>query len=100
MLFVHARTNSVVVQLHTIFLAVLIAAGVAFVATSPACIPPILHPQMTPRPVQHGGGVELVPCSTRSEPPSVLRMRADCGGRLFTAKFGVVMHYLPHQLLN
>ena len=61
MLFVHARTNSVVVQLHTIFLAVLIAAGVAFVATSPACIPPILHPQMTPRPVQHGGGVELVP---------------------------------------
>ena len=35
MLFVHARTNSVVVRLHTIFLAVLIAAGVAFVATSP-----------------------------------------------------------------
>ena len=33
--FVHARTNSVVVRLHTIFLAVLIAAGVAFVATSP-----------------------------------------------------------------
>ena len=32
--------------------------------------------------------------------PSVLRVRADCGGRLFPAKFGVVVHYLPHQLLN
>ena len=56
--------------------------------------------QMTPRPVQHGGGVELVPCSSRPEPPSVLRVRADCGGRLFTAKLGVVVHYLAHQLLN
>ena len=28
------------------------------------------------------------------------RARADCGGRLFTAKFGVVVHYLPHQLLD
>ena len=55
---------------------------------------------MTPRPVQHGGGVELIPCSSRPEPLSVLRARADCGGRLFTAKFGVVVHYLPHQLLN
>ena len=27
-------------------------------------------------------------------------MRADCGGRLFTAKLGVVVHYLPHQMLN
>ena len=25
--------------------------------------------------------------------PSVLRVRADCGGRLFTAKLGVVVHY-------
>ena len=34
MQFVHTRTNSIVVRLHAIFLAVLIAAGVAFVATS------------------------------------------------------------------
>ena len=27
-------------------------------------------------------------------------MRADCGGRLFTAKLGVVVHNLAHQLLN
>jgi hypothetical protein len=32
--------------------------------------------------------------------PSVLRVRADCGGRLFTVKLGVVLHYLPHQLLD
>src|SRR5262249_32276304 len=50
--------------------------------------------------VQHGGGVELDPCSSRPEPPSVLRARADCGGRLFTAKLAVVLHYLPHQLLD
>ena len=31
---------------------------------------------------------------------SVLRIRADCGGRLFTAKLGVVVHNLAHQLLN
>ena len=55
---------------------------------------------MTPRPVQHGGGVELEPTSSRPEPPSVLHIRADCGGRFFTAKFGVVVHYLAHQLLN
>ena len=42
--------------------------------------------------VQLGGGVELDPCSSRPEPPSVLRARADCGGRLFTAKLGVVVH--------
>ena len=35
MLFVHARTNSVVVRLHPIFLALMIAAGLAFVTTSP-----------------------------------------------------------------
>jgi hypothetical protein len=29
---------------------------------------------LTPRPVQHGGGVEMVPYSTRSEPPSVLAL--------------------------
>ena len=38
--------------------------------------------------------------SSRPERPSVLRVRADCGGRLFTAKLGVVIHYLPHQLLD
>ena len=60
----------------------------------------MLHRRMTPRPVQHGGGVELAPCSSRSEPPSVLHPRADCGGRLFAAKLGVVVHYLSHQLLD
>jgi len=39
-------------------------------------------------------------CSTRSEPPSVRRVRADCGGRLFAAKLAVVVHYLSHQLLD
>jgi hypothetical protein len=27
-------------------------------------------------------------------------VRADCGSRFFTAKLGVVVHYLPHQLLD
>ena len=27
-------------------------------------------------------------------------MRVDCKGRLFAAKLGVVLHYLPHQLLD
>ena len=40
------------------------------------------------------------PCSSRPEPPSVLHVRADYGGRLFTAKLAVVLHYLPHQLLD
>ena len=26
--------------------------------------------------------------------------RTDCGGRLFTAKLAVLVHYLPHQLLD
>ena len=39
-------------------------------------------------------------CSSRSEPPSVLRVRADCGGHLFTAKLGIVVHDLAHQLLD
>ena len=38
--------------------------------------------------------------SSRRQPPSVLRVRADCGGRLFTAKLRVVVHYLPHQMLR
>ena len=48
---------------------------------------------MTPRPVQHGGGVELDPCSSRPEPPSVLRVRADCGAELFTAKPGSALFH-------
>ena len=59
-----------------------------------------LHRPMTPRPVQHGGGSNWTPCSTRPEPPSVLRVRAGCGGHLFTAKLAVVVHYLSHQLLD
>ena len=35
MLFVHARTNSVVLRLHAIFLVLMIAAGLAFMTTSP-----------------------------------------------------------------
>jgi hypothetical protein len=27
-------------------------------------------------------------------------VRTDCGDRLFTAKRAVVLHYLPHQLLD
>ena len=58
-------------------------------------------PPNDPRSVEHGGGVELVPGgSTRSEPPSVFRARAGCGRRLLPTKLAVVMHYLPHQLLN
>ena len=55
---------------------------------------------MTPRPVQHGGGVELAIVLGEPEPPSVLRVRADCGGRLFPVKFAVAVHYLAHQLLD
>ena len=35
-----------------------------------------------------------------SEPTSMLRVRADCGGRLFPAKLTVVVHYLLHQLFD
>ena len=38
--------------------------------------------------------------SSRPERPSVLRVRADCGSRFFTAKLGVVVHYPPHQVLD
>jgi hypothetical protein len=60
----------------------------------------LLHAPMTPWPVQHGGRVELPQRSSRPERPSVLRVRADCGSRFFTAKLGVAVHYLPHQLLD
>ena len=26
--------------------------------------------------------------------------RADCGGRIFAAKLGVVVYYLPHQVFD
>ena len=35
-----------------------------------------------------------------AEPPSVLRVRAGCGGRPFTAKLPVVVHYLLHQVFD
>ena len=59
-----------------------------------------MHAQMTPRPVQHGGRVELPQRFSRRERPSVLRVRADWGSRLFAAKLVVVVHDLPHQLLD
>ena len=46
------------------------------------------------------GGVELGCALSRPEARSVHCVRADCGGRLFTAKLAVVMHNLVHQLLN
>jgi hypothetical protein len=55
---------------------------------------------MAPRPVQHRGGVELDPCLRRFEPPSVHRVRTGCGRGLLPAKLGIVVHYLPHQVLN
>ena len=73
--------------------------------------PPILHHQMTPPACPAWGwgrigqlsspglssmgvGSNWTRCSSRPEHGSVLRVRADCGGRLFTAKLGVVVHYL------
>ena len=47
-----------------------------------------------------GVGSNWTPCSSRPEPPSVLRVRADCGGRLFTAKLAVVVHNLAHQVFD
>ena len=46
------------------------------------------------------GGVELPQRFSRRERPSVLRVRADWGSRLFAAKLVVVVHDLPHQLLD
>jgi len=52
--------------------------------------------QMTPRHVQHGGGVEL---------DRLLQDRLQCfalepRGRLLPAKLAVLVHNLAHQLLN
>ena len=44
----------------------------------------LLHRPMTPRPVQRGGGVKVL-VSSRRRKTSVLRVRANCGGQLFTA---------------
>ena len=46
------------------------------------------------------GGVELILCPSRPEPPSVLRVRADCRGHLFRTKLDIVVHNLAHQLLD
>ena len=46
-----------------------------------------------------GGGSNWPQGSTRPERLSASH-ESDCGGRLFTAKLGVVVHYLPHQLLD
>jgi hypothetical protein len=51
-------------------------------------------------PIQRGRGVELDPLLPVDPKPSVLHVRTACGGRLFSAKLGVVVHYLPHQLLD
>ena len=53
-----------------------------------------------PPPVKLGGGSNWPSAPVDPNRPSVLRVRADCGGRLFTAKLGVVVHYLTHQLLD
>ena len=47
-----------------------------------------LHPQMPPG-LSNMGWRQFDTVLSRPEPPSVLRARADCGGRLFTAKLGV-----------
>ena len=52
-----------------------------------------------PRPVQHGVGSNWP--GVQSSPTAVsASVRADCGGRLFTAKLSVVVRYLPHQMFN
>jgi hypothetical protein len=59
------------------------------------------HRQTTPPGLSNMGvGSNWSSCSSPPEPLSVLRARTDCGGRFFTAKLGVVVHYLPHQLLD
>ena len=57
-------------------------------------------PPNDPRPVQHGGGVELDPCSIQSTRTDFSASRSRLGGRLFTAKLAVVVHYLSHQLTS
>ena len=39
-----------------------------------------------------GGGSNCPSAPVDPKPPSVLRVRADCAGRFFTAKLGVVVH--------
>ena len=71
-----------------------------FCSNEGACDAKCVYRPMTPRPVQHGVGSNWSPCSTRSEPPSVLHARADYGGRLFTTKLRVVLHNLTHQMFD
>ena len=71
-------------------------------SASPAPRVYLLHAQRPPGLSRMGWGSNWTPCF-RSTKPSVLRVRADCGGRLFTAKLAVVAHIwrirCPIQLL-
>ena len=42
----------------------------------------------------------MAPVFSYHQPPSVRRVRVGCGSRFFTAKLGVVIHNLAHQLLG
>jgi hypothetical protein len=55
---------------------------------------------MTPGLSSMGVGSNWSCAQVELEPPSVLRVRADCGGRLFAAKLAIVVHNLAHQLLD
>ena len=46
------------------------------------------------------GGSNCPSAPVEPEPPSVLRVRADCGDHHFTTKFAIGVDYLLHQLLN
>jgi hypothetical protein len=58
----------------------------------PAVIIPVLtqHYAQSPPGLSSMGWGRIGPASSRRQPPSVLRARADCGGRLFAAKLAVV----------
>jgi hypothetical protein len=56
--------------------------------------------ETTPGLSSMGVGSHWSPCSIRSEPLSVLRVRADSGGRLFTAKLRVVVQLLDELLVD
>ena len=47
-----------------------------------------------------GVGSNWTPCSSRLEQMSVLRVGAGCGGRLFSAKLGIITHDCMHQVFD
>ena len=55
--------------------------------------------QMTPRPVQHGGGVELAPCSSRLE-PNVSASRSRLQRSTVHGELAVVVHYPTRQVFD